>query len=400
MTRGRVGLFLLGLLVAAGLLYGFLPRPVRVSVATIQKGPLAVTVEEEGKTRVMDRYVISAPMSGYARRIDLKVGDAVARDQVLAVLEPARSTALDQRSRAQAQARVNAAEAALAAARESARAAGAEADLARLELARTEELGQASFLSRQAVDQAHTAVNRSSAVRQAAVHQVDVARFELDTARAALARSTTPESDAAADSLSVRAPVPARVLKVLQQSEGAVQAGQVLLEIGNPGGLEVEVELLSTSAVRIASGARVVFERWGGDEALQGVVRVVEPSGFTKVSALGVEEQRVRVIVDFTSPRERWQRLGDGYRVEAIFVVWEGKDVLQIPASALFRHNGGWAAFTLEQGRARLRPVRIGQRTGLSAQVLEGIQAGEQVITHPDDKVGDGVRVTARAGQA
>lgn len=400
MTRGRVGLFLLGLLVVAGLLYGFLPRPVPVTVATIQKGPLAVTVEEEGKTRVMDRYVISAPMSGYARRIDLKVGDAVARGQVLAVLEPARSTALDPRSRAQAQARVNAAEAALAAARESARAAGAEADLARQELARTEKLGQASFLSRQAVDQVRSAVNRSSAVRQAAVHQVDVARFELDTARAALARSTTPESGASADSLSVRAPVAARVLKVLQQSEGAVQAGQALLEIGNPGGLEVEVELLSTSAVRIASGARVVFERWGGDEALQGAVRVVEPSGFTKVSALGVEEQRVRVIVDFTSPRERWQRLGDGYRVEAIFVVWEGKDVLQIPASALFRHNGGWAAFTLEQGRARLRPVRIGQRTGLAAQVLEGIQAGEQVITHPDDKVGDGVRVTARAGQA
>jgi len=396
MTRGRIGLLLLALLIVGGLVYGFLPRPVPVDTAAVERGPLVVTVEEEGKTRVMDRYVVSAPMTGYARRIALKAGDALEAGQVLAVLEPARSDALDPRTRAQTRAQVGAAEAALAAARESARAAEAEARLARQELERTERLGAARFLSQSAVDQARTSVNRTEAARQAAEHRVGVARHELDTARATLARAAALEAGAPAELLPVRAPVKARVLRVVRESEGAVAAGQPLIEIGNPEALEVEVEMLSTSAVKIAPGARVLLDRWGGPGTLEGAVRVVEPAGFTKVSALGVEEQRVRVIVDFTSPREQWQRLGDGYRVEAIFVVWEGEDVLQLPASALFRYDNGWAAFTVEDGRARLRPVQIGQRSGLRAQVLEGLKAGDTVVTHPDDKVRDGVRVKPR----
>lgn len=396
MKRGRIGILLLGLVVAAGLIYGFLPRPVPVDIAAAARGPMTVTVEEEGKTRVMDRYVIAAPMSGYARRIDLKVGDQVARGQILAVLEPARSDALDPRSRAQARAQTSAAQASLAAAGENARAAAADAQLARQELQRTEKLGQAKFLSQSAVDQARTGVSRTQAAQQAAQHQVNVARFELETARAALARSAALEAGEPAETLSVRAPVPAKVLKVVHESEGTVQAGQPLIEIGNPEALEVEVELLSTAAVKIAPKSRVILDRWGGDQPLQGAVRVVEPAGFTKISALGVEEQRVHVIVDFTSPRELWQRLGDGYRVEALFVVWEGADVLQLPASALFRHDSGWAVFVVEDGRARLRPLKIGQRNGLKAQVLEGIRAADQVITHPDDKVKDGVRVQSR----
>ena len=396
MTRGRIGILLLALLVIGGLVYGFLPRPVPVDTAAVEKGPLVVTVEEEGKTRVMDRYVVSAPMAGFARRIALKAGDALEPGQVLAVLEPARSDALDPRTRAQARAQVSAAEAALAAARENARAAEASAQLARQELERTERLGQANFLSQSAVDQARTDTNRTQAAQQAAVHQVNVARYELATARATLARSAALQAGGPAETLVVRAPVKARVLRVVHKSEGTVAAGQPLVEIGNPEVLEVEVEVLSTSAVKIAPGAKVLLDRWGGEGTLQGAVRVVEPSGFTKVSALGVEEQRVRVIVDFTSAREQWQRLGDGYRVEAIFVVWEGADVLQLPASALFRHNNGWAAFAVEDGRARLRPVQIGQRSGLRAQVLEGLKAGEIVITHPDDKVKDGGRVKQR----
>lgn len=396
MTRARIGTLLLGLALAAGLAYGFLPRPALVDIASAERGPLAVTVEEEGKTRVTERYLVSAPMSGYARRIDLKVGDAVTRGQVVAVLEPARSDALDPRSRAQARAQVSAAEAALAAARENARAATASAQLARLELARSEKLVQASFLSQQAVDQARTNMSRTQAAEQAAEHQVGVARFQLDTARAALARSAALQSGGPAETLSVRAPVQARVLKVAHESEGTVQAGQPLIEIGNPETLEVEVEVLSTSAVKIAPRSRVILDRWGGAQPLQGTVRVVEPAGYTKISALGVEEQRVRVIVDFTSQREAWQRLGDGYRVEAVFVVWEGADVLQVPTNALFRHNSGWAAFVVQDGRARLRALQIGQRTGLRAQVLAGIKAGEQVVTHPDDKIRDGARVRAR----
>lgn len=396
MTRARIGILLLGLAVAAGLAYGFLPRPALVDVASAERAPLAVTVEEEGKTRVTERYLVSAPMSGYARRIDLKVGDAVTRGQVLAVLEPARSDALDPRSRAQARAQVSAAEAALAAARENARAATASAQLARLELERSEKLVQASFLSKQAVDQARTNMNRTQAAEQAAAHQVGVARFQLDTARAALARSAALLAGGPAETLSVRAPVQARVLKVVHESEGTVQAGQPLIEIGNPETLEVEVEVLSTSAVKIAPRSRVILDRWGGAQPLQGTVRVVEPAGYTKTSALGVEEQRVRVIVDFTSQRDAWQRLGDGYRVEAVFVVWEAADVLQVPTNALFRHNSGWAAFVVQDGRARLRALQIGQRTGLRAQVLAGIKAGEQVVTHPDDKIRDGARVRAR----
>lgn len=396
MTRGRLGLLLLSLFLAAGLIYGFLPRPVPVSVAVANRGSLQVTVEEEGKTRVTERYVISVPTSGYVRRIALKEGDRVVRGQVLAILESTRSAALDPRNRAQARARVGAAEAALAAARQSAREAAAEADLARQELTRSQQLGQSGFLSPQAVDQARTASNRNAAARQAAEHQVEVARFELANAKAVLAYSATIEAGGVADAFDVRAPLAATVLKVLRQSEGAVVAGEPLIEIGNPENLEVEVDMLSTSAVKLVPGARVVFERWGGEAVLEGRVRVIEPRGFTKISALGVEEQRVRVIVAFTSPRKLWQRLGDGYRVEAVFVVWESPDVLQIPASALFRHNGGWAAFTVEHDKAHIRPLRIGQRTGLAAQVLEGIRAGENVIAHPDDRVADGVRVKPR----
>ena len=196
--------------------------------------------------------------------------------------------------------------------------------------------------------------------------------------------------------LQVRAPVAARVLKLLQESEGAVAAGQSLLEIGNPDSLEVEVEVLSTHAVKIAPGSRVILDRWGGEQPVPGTVRVVEPSGFTKISALGVEEQRVRVIVDFASPREAWQSLGDGYRVEARFVLWEGDDVLQLPTSALFREGEGWAVFVVEGGRARLTPVETGQRAGLATQVLSGLEAGTRVVSHPDDKIDDGTRVKPR----
>jgi len=395
MTRGRIGIFLLALLVAAGLVYGFLPRPVPVDVAATTRGPLAVTVEEEGKTRVMERYVVSAPMSGYARRIDLKVGDPVKRGQVVALLEPARSDALDPRSRAQAAAQASAAEAALAATRENASAASAEAHLARQELARTEALGKSNFLSAQAVDLARSNAARTQAAQQAADYAVNVARFQLDTARAALAHGTVLQSD----TLSVRSPVEARVLKLVHQSEGTVRAGDPLIEVGNPETLEVEAEVLSTSAVKISKGAKAMLDRWGGNP-LQGAVRLVEPAGYTKVSALGVEEQRVRVIVDFTSPRDAWRRLGDGYRVEASFVVWEGSDVLQVPASALFRHNNGWAVFVAEAGRARLRPIQVGQRSGLQAQVLDGLKAGDKVIVHPDDKVLDGVRIKVRSSDA
>lgn len=394
--RAKIGMGIVVTLVAAGLVLGFMPRAVPVDIATVARAPLTVTVEEEGKTQVSERYQVAAPVAGYVRRIELKAGDAVAAGQVLAVIEPARSVALDPRTRAQAQAQVSAAQAALAVAQQNARAATAAAELAQQERSRAESLQQSNFLSAQALDTARSAETRAQAVQQASENAVKVARFELAMARAAIASAARLQTGGATEQFLVRAPVASRVLKLLHESEGPVAAGQPLLEIGDPESLEVEVEVLSTYAVKIAPGSRVIFDRWGGDQPVQGTVRVVEPSGFTKVSALGVEEQRVRVIVDFSSPREAWQRLGDGYRVDARFVLWEGKDVLQLPTSALFRHGEGWAVFAVKGARARLTPLEIGQRAGLATQVLSGLGAGARVVSHPDDTLSDGARVKPR----
>ncbi len=394
--RAKIGTLAIAVLVAAGLVVGFMPRAVPVDLAEVTRAPLAVTVEEEGKTRVMERYLVSAPVAGYVRRIGLKAGDAVTAGQMLAVIEPARSVALDPRTRLQAQAQVSAARAALAVAEENARAATAAAQLAQQERVRAESLRVSNFLSAQALDTARSAETRARAAEAAAQHAVRVARFELEMARAAVANTVRLQAGGAAEALQVRAPVAGRVLKLLHESEGAVAAAQPLLEIGNPDSLEVEVEVLSTHAVKIAPGSRVILDRWGGEQAVQGTVRVVEPSGFTKISALGVEEQRVRVIVSFSSPREAWQPLGDGYRVEARFVLWEGDDVLQLPTSALFRQGEGWAVFAVEGGRARVTPVETGRRAGLSTQILSGLAAGTRVVSHPDDRISDGTRVKPR----
>jgi HlyD family secretion protein len=394
--RARIGITLIAVALAGGLALGFYPRAVDVDLVAASKGPLQVTVEEEGKTRVRDRYVISAPVTGMARRIDLNVGDVLKAGQVVTVIEPARSSALDPRAQAQAAAALQAAEATLAAARANARAAAAQAELARHELERAESLRNANFVSAQAIDRARAELDRSQASKLAAEHGVNVAQFERERARATLAGATQLQGRPTVDVLTVSTPVAAAVLKLVHESEGTVQVGSPLIEVGDPESLEVEVEVLSSQAVRIAPGAKVLFDRWGGDQPLQGVVRIVEPTGFTKISALGVEEQRVRVIADFSSPRTEWQRIGDGYRVEARFVVWEQADVLQIPTSALFRHNNGWAVFVVEDGRARLRTIQTGQRNGLQVQVLANLQAEERVIAHPDDKISDGTLVKPR----
>jgi HlyD family secretion protein len=377
--------------------YGFRPQPVLVELATVRRGPLRVTVEEEGKTRVTDRFVVSAPVAGFARRLALEVGDPVREGQVLLLLEPLRPQVLDPRSRAEAEARVAAAEAALRAAEERARASAADAAYWRTQVARLEKLFATGDISGDQRDRAVTELQRAEASERAAAHAVEQARSEREAARAALAHSAARPGNPPAEIVTVRAPVGGRVLKVVHKSEGVVNAGQPLVEIANARSLEVEVELLSADAVRIGPGTLVRFERWGGEAPLEGRVRVVEPVAFTKVSALGVEEQRVRVIVDLTSPATQWRRLGDGYRVEAGFVLWEGQEVLQIPASALFRYQEGWAAFAVEQGIAKRRQVQVGHRNGLVAEILSGLAEGEQVIAHPDDTVKDGGAVRPRS---
>lgn len=394
--RRRIAYGISALAVLVLLAYGFRPQPTNVDTAAAAYGTLRVTVDQEGRTRVIDRFTVSAPVAGYARRVDLKVGDAVKRGATLLVLEPLPSDVLDPRSRAAAEARVAAASAAHLAAKENAAAAASSAGLARVEYERVMGLRKNNLASAEQEDRARTERERAEAAQRAAQLTVDVARHDLEAAKTALAYSAAQARGEALELITLRAPVDGRVLAIHRKSEGVVGNGEALIDIGDPRALEVEVDVLSDDAVRIRPGMRVLLERWGGAEALTGVVRTVEPAGFTKISALGVEEQRVLVIVDITSPGEQWERLGDGYRVEAGFILWEEQDVLQIPSSALFRIGGDWHVFTVEQDRARKRRVEIGHRNGLQAQVLGGVSAGETVIVHPDDTLEDGARVRIR----
>jgi HlyD family secretion protein len=387
------GLFVVTAVVVLGLAWGFWPRPVSIQTGEAARRPLQVTVEEEGRTRVKDRYVLYAPVAGYLRRIELDAGDAVALGETLALLDPLRPAVLDPRARAEAQARVAAARSGLARAEATARQAEAEAELAAEEFRRREDLLARNLISRSEFDQAQSRMRAAEAAARAAESAVEVARHDLEAAEAALRYTAETEPGEPAETVRVRSPVDGRVLRLLQESAAVVPAGYPLLEVGDPRQLEVEVEVLSRDAVRIEPGTRVLFERWGGAGALEGIVRTVEPTGFTKISALGVEEQRVLVIADIRSPPEAWERLGDGYRVEARFIVWERADALTVPASALFRWQDDWAAFVVEDGRARLRPVRLGPGSGLLTEVTEGLAAGDVVIVHPDDAVEDGVRV-------
>jgi HlyD family secretion protein len=391
--RRRIVLGVLALLVASGLVLGFRPQPVPVEAGLAQVGPLLVTVEQEGRTRVVDRYVVTAPVNGFARRIRLEVGDPVRRGATLVELEPVRADALDARTRAEAAARIGAAGASVRAAEQRAAGAASAATFAGQELQRVRALRQSGYLAPSAEERALSEAERSTADLRSARFGVATARHELEAAQSALRYAA---SGSGGEPVRVRSPVDGRVLGIPRKSEGAVAVGQQLIEVGDPGALEAEVDVLSADAVRIRPGTRVLFERWGGDDALEGAVRVVEPAGFTKVSALGVEEQRVWVIVRFTSPERLWQRLGDRYRVEARFVLWEGRSVLQVPASALFRDGNGWALFAIEEGRAVKRRVAIGQRNGLAAQVLSGVARGQRVIVHPDEQVREGVAVAVR----
>jgi HlyD family secretion protein len=410
MWKRWLWIILLIVLVLAGAFYAMRPQPVIVDAATVERKPLRVTVEEEGKTRIRDRFVVSAPVAGYVRRLRWKEGDRVKAGDVAAVLEPLRADVLDTRTREMNEARLRAAEAGarvvqarLATAEEQAHAAAADAEYWGQQLRREQGLAKSGDIPQERLARTRTEADRTMAARRAAENviattrvEIEQARAEVEAARAALLNPATRTQSRSGDVVSVRWPVSGRVLKVVKESEGVVQAGEPLVELGNVRGLEVQVEVLSVDAVKIKPGSPVEFTRWGGDHPLQGSVRVVEPAGFTKVSALGVEEQRVRVIADITSPEDQWQRLGEGYRVEAIFILWQGERVLQAPASALFRNVDQWHVFVVENSLARRRAVQIGHRNGLAAEILSGLKEGDVVIAHPDETVEDGKKVAAR----
>jgi len=358
LVQRRLIWLVIALLIVAALIYGFRPQPRLVDVATAQLASMQVSVEEEGKSRVIDRYIVSAPVAGTTCRVDLDVGDRVKRDQPLLVIRPLRSQALDARSLAEARSRVAAAESALRAAQQNAESVQADAELAKKELSRLQPLAEKGHISQDKLDQAATLVRSSDATKRSADFAVDVARHELEAARTALQFTGAVGELNPLTTVEVLAPVSGSILKIHQECEGVVSPGHPLLEIGDTQSLEIETDVLSSDAVKIKPGMRVVFHRWGGEEPLEGRVRNIEPVGFTKVSALGVEEQRVLVISDITSEAEEWQTLGDGYRVEAEFILWENDDVLQIPASALFHYKDDWAVFVVEDDKATRRIVK------------------------------------------
>lgn len=378
------------------IVYGFLPKPVSVITSQVTRGAFADTVEEEGKTRVMERFVVSAPVAGYMRRIMLEAGDPVKKGQVVAELEPLRSVTLDPRSRAEAEAAASAADAALRAAVENLSAASAGAQFAASDLARVQGLFKEGYASRERLDIADREAKRTEAVRLSAEADVRVARFELDKAKSVLRYSTGETGPSGGHVVAVQSPSDGRVLELHRESEGTVAAGEPLIDIGDPSSLEVKVEVLSDSAVRISPGTKVIFERWGGQSPLEGIVRTIEPQAFTKISSLGVEEQRVLVIADLVSAPGGHQELGDGYRVEARFIIWEGSDILQVPASALFRKDSGWAVFAVVDGRARERDVSTGHQNGLAAEILSGLKEGDEVVLYPDESIRDGTKVKKR----
>jgi HlyD family secretion protein len=380
-----------GIVLVALIVVGLWPRPVPVEAGKVTRGQMLVTVDEEGMTRVKNRYVVAAPVAGQLRRIDWKAGAVVeAGKTVLAILEGSGADFLDARSQAQAEARVRATEAAreaMVAQRERAKAA---ARMYAGDLDRQKRLLADKVLSSQEFDLAQMRARMAEQEERAAEFSLKVAEFELQQARAVLSRS---RAGGAAESLVITSPVSGRILRIMQESERVVPGGFPLMEVGDPTDLEVRIEVLSRDGVAIQPGARVRLEQWGGADPLTARVRLVEPSAFTKISALGVEEQRVYVVADFTDPLEKRLTLGDSYRVEARVVVWESAAALRAPAGALFQRGGVWQTFTIEGNTARLRTVKVGRSNGVESEVIDGLPEGAQVVVYPGDKVADGMRV-------
>lgn len=385
--------------VVLAIVWLFWPRAVPVDFAVVAAGPLQVSISDEGETRVRDIFVVSAPVPGLMRRIALEAGDEVVAGKTLvARIEPSAPTFLDQRSEAEARAAVAAAEAAQTLALASVRRAEAELDFAQAELRRFRSLAERDTVSANDLDAADRRARTAAAAVDEALAAQRMRDSELTQTRARLIAPglVRRRRSADCDCVEVASPVSGSVLRVLHESETVVASGMPLLEIGNPRDLEIVTDLLSTEAVRVLPGQPVLIEAWGGEQPLNGVVRRVEPFGFTKVSALGIEEQRVNVVIDFTDPAERWQRLGHGYRVEPRIVLAVSPDALKLPRAALFRDGEHWAVFVRDSGRARLRHVQLGLENGLEAEVLQGLEAGEAVVLQPGDRVSAGTRVTAR----
>lgn len=397
----RIILYLTSALaVVAALVWAFIPKPTPVDIELIEQIPLKVTVDEDGKTRIKDRFIVSAPLGGKLRRVGLLPGDVVEADRtVLAVLEPTAPQFLDARAIAESKARVKSADAAVKGADVSIDTAKLRADNAKSRLDRAKSLANSSpnssAISTEELEQAETDFRIAEETYRAAVFAARIAQYELELAEAAQ-EQTTSDSEDPRTRFKIVSPIDGVVLDVLQTSSKIVVPGEQILEIGDAIDLELEIDVLSKDAVLIRPGDTVDVNGWGGAHTLSARVRLVEPSAFTHISALGVEEQRVNVIADFVGSADQREGLGDNYRVEASIVIWEGKDIVALPTSALFRQIDKWAVFTVVDKKAKLAPVELGQRNANYAEVLSGVSRGDTVIVHPSDKVTDGVNVVSR----
>lgn len=394
--KRKVWIGMVSLLVLALLGWAFMPTPAEVETAAVTQGRFERSVQEDGKTRLRDRYVVSAPLAGRVARILLKQGDTVARDAAVATFWPVAPALLDERTRAEQSARIGAMLASVARAQANVGRAGAALDQAQAELKRSEALAQQGFVSPNQNETGRLAVRLREKELESARQEEAAARHELEQSRVALRQFSQVTPDGRQRAYEVKAPVSGKVLKVLQQSEGIVMAGTPIMELGDPTQLEVVVDILTEDAAQIKPGTAVQLSNWGGPDVLTGQVRLIEPAAFTKVSALGVEEQRVNAIIDITSPPEKWQALGDGFKVDVRVLVQVVENAVMIPVSALFPVGARSGLFVLDKGHARLREIEVAARNGALAWIKTGLTKDTQVIVYPDTKLKDGDRVKTR----
>ena len=385
-------------LIVAGLVYAFRPQAIPVDLVKVASGPMLVTVDEEGETRIKDVYMLSAPVTGRMLRVDAEVGDdVIAAETLVAQIEPIDPEFLDIRSEEEARAAVKTAEASLTLAEAQLVEARSEFEFAESELERAKKLILEKVIPERELDNAEREFKTKRAVVNTAKAALRARQYELAQARAHLVSPADLQTkDKNCECVTILSPITGKILQVLHESEGVITMGTPIVEIGDTTNIEIVVDFLSSDAVRIQPGQRVIIEEWGGDSALNGVVHNIEPFGFTKTSALGIDEQRVNVIIEFTDPSEKWNRLAHGYQVDARVVLWESDNVMKIPLTALFRDGEEWAVYVEQENRAKLQHVKLGQRNGLEAEILDGLNSDTYVISHPSNQIINGVRIQAR----
>ena len=394
--KRTAGLVVAGLIIA-GLVWFAWRQPIAVDLATVAREPMEVTVDDdESKTHVRDVYTVSAPVAGKVLRNPREVGDEVtADDTIVAVMQPMRPSFLDIRTREELQSSLEAAKSGVTLAEHEVHRIQASLDYYRSELARIEKLKVGETISAKAIDEAKFKVETNEAALGTAKAQLEVRRNEVASLEARLSDPSDTRPEDTSCCIQIRAPVTGRVLKIYQESESVVQPGAPLIDIGDPRDLEVVADLLSTDVVQIKVGSEVRIDGWGG-QPIRGRVARIEPAGFLKISALGIEEQRVRTRIDFVDPPEMWSNLGHDYRVIVHVTVWQGDDVLTVPVGALFRVGEDWAVFSVKDGRARTTLVKVDHRNDRMAEVVSGLSAGDRVIRHPSDRITEGVTVEER----